>query len=142
MSFSNQRANGDDQGDGHHRRPLIPLPVGEDEQINEESTATPSDDCSSRNLNQPLSLFGMTSQMSFGHIPNHIPNPRRAPVDPEVQRRLLVSILEDAMRICNEDDITLSNRVRNRTMYPPSMNSRRTLSPSSTDDSSKHKALQ
>ena len=130
-SNNNQRHPGEDDGDDNHSRPP-PQPMDNDEQNDEESTATSSDDFS-YSLNHLIGgVLCQTFTTRSGPV-NDDTNHRRGPGNPEAQRQLLVSILENAMRICIDDaDFPLPNQVRRSNNNP-----RRTSSSSPTDDNSK-----
>jgi len=127
---NNQRYTGEDGGDDNNRRPT-PLPMDNNEQNDEEPTIPSSD-----TLNHLIGGVLYQTLNGFGTVNNT--NHRRGPGNPEAQRQLLVSILEDAMRICIDDaDFPLSNQLRRSNSNP-----RRTSSSSPTDNNSKHQDAQ
>jgi len=130
MSCWNNQGGNNENGDDNNsnRCPSPEQPKDDTSNENNTSEESASYECGSQNQ----SLGGFLSQImgsrAGGDSSNHFhTNARRVPRNLEGQRRLLVSILEDAVRICNDEDVPPSTRT----------NSRRTSSSSSQSNTKK-----
>lgn len=123
MSFSNHQRNEDDDDDDNNNQnrrspPTQPKDDSTDES-NEEETA--SDDCGTRNA--PLGLLSQMLARGAGISHPFNTNPRSVLRNSEEQRRLLISILESAVRICNDEGFAPSLSTTNSRRTSSSSNS-------------------